>query len=362
MYIQNLYLTQFRNYSDVHFTLTPGINIIYGSNGHGKTNLLEALYAVTQGHSFRTSKSVECVAWDTPFCVVRAEGEAHSRAHTQSFKLTNGNKKQVKVNNQEYTQLSKLIGTFCVVPIVSNDIEIVQGAPAHRRKYVDSVISQHSLPFLQMLKDYNRTLKQRNAFLKSNRSKNPLWETLTHQLCKLGTSIVLERKAFIDDISPYCCDYYRTISSAAEELSLKYHSTVGSDFDQTTFYETYFSKLSEKSVVEFELGSTLYGPHKDDLTLWLNNHEARSFGSQGQCRSIALALRLAAAKKIEDSVGEPPILLLDDIFAELDNTRRRAIGTLISRHSQVLVATPHQEDLPFESNNIIKIVQGEIVQ
>ncbi|MGL1935607.1 MAG: DNA replication/repair protein RecF [Fibrobacterales bacterium] len=360
MYIERLSLTQFRNYSSVTVPLTRGINTIIGPNGHGKTNLLEALYTVTQGHSFRTSKILECIGWNEPHCVVRAEGFVGNRPLAQSYKLTTKNKKQVKVNNQESAQLSQLIGSFCVVPIVSNDIEMVQGAPANRRKFMDSVIAQHSLSFLQTLKDYNRTLKQRNALLKAERERTPLWETLTEQLVRLGSDVILTRKRFIDTLSPTCSRFYETVSGAAEELTLGYHTSITQEIDEGSLKHLFLNKLIAKSRVEFELGSTLYGPHKDDVTLQLNGHDARTFGSQGQCRSIALTLRFAAAHMLEDRVGEAPILLLDDIFAELDNNRRLAVGNLISHHAQVLVATPHREDLPFATDSVIEIVKGDL--
>lgn len=374
MQLHSIQLENFRNYGKVDLELTPGITGVYGSNGHGKTNFLEAIHMITQGYSQRTRKVADLLGWDAESMMIRASGEVKEFPKNNALSLDKRGQKQVRVDGGSYKLFSKLLGSFATLSIGPADIAMIQEGPAERRKYLDSLGCQFSPSYMEDLRKYNQILKQRNAFFKSPQvNQDDLWESLTQTFVHFGTDLILRRIQLVKDIKEEVLESYEKISSGAEELSFEYHASIGIHYHHTDIQslssiedlrpeinQTFWNKLRDRRFRERDLKMSLYGPHKDDLIFQLKGKSLREFGSQGQQRSTALALKLAAAQQLEHQFKAPPILLLDDIFSELDSARRQALSERILKSVQVFVATPEIGDLPFETHQTLKVTQGVI--
>jgi DNA replication and repair protein RecF len=348
--LKHIYLQDFRGYSELNADLGPGITFISGPNGHGKTNLLEALHFVTQGHSFRTRHDQELIRWNATQFTIRAEGVIHKKSHSQSVQVDSTGAKRIRFGEKESRLFSDLMGGWPLIIMGPLDIEIIQGAPAVRRRFMDTLLSQQSPLYLKELRIYNRILRQRNACLKGLVSfAMDYFEILSVQLCESAAKITEYRFELIKGLQE-AIRLYNLISGSTEQLLMRYQlSYPGAEsLDNTGM--TLKKHLRSCFKREQALKSTQAGPHKDDLLLFLNHHPIREYGSQGQCRSAALALKSASAHLLAKQTQIYPILLLDDIFAELDESRRKAIGEIVSESPQVFITAPRYEDMPFKAN------------
>lgn len=373
MQLSKLYLSNFRNYSSVDLELHPGITGIYGANGQGKTNILEAIHMITQGYSQRTRKVSDLLRWEQDLMMLRAEGSLKGIDKKVALSLDKRGQKDVRVDGGNYKLFSKLLGSFATLSIGPSDIAIIQEGPAERRKYLDSLGCQFSSSYMESLKQFNQILKQRNAFLKNGHQvSDDLWESISQTYLKYAVELILRRLKLVQGITSEILNSYEKISSGAEELSFEYHVNIGMHLSHELLSQTdvqelkeeiqalFWQKLCERKTREKDLKMSLYGPHKDDLVFHLKHKSLREFGSQGQQRSTALALKLAASQLLEDEFQAPPILLLDDIFSELDSNRRKALSERILSSQQVFVATPEIGDLPFETHQTLKVHQGSL--
>jgi DNA replication and repair protein RecF len=290
------------------------------------------------------------------------------------------------VDGRESRKLSDLLGHFSVVSFSPEDLDLVRGAPALRRRYLDVLLCQFSAEYLDALRHYNGALKQRNSLLKQmgGRKGAPDEEApgeagpqggLAEPAARYGADVLaaydaplvehgaritrLRRRA-LSELAPLAGENYRFISDGGEELALSLSGGVADSEDEEELKEAFRRKLASLRIAERETGQTLAGPHREDLAIDLAGRPARDFGSQGQKRSVALSLKLASARLLEEKQGHPPILLLDDVFAELDETRRRRIGDRVRDKGQVFIANPRAADLPFEPERTLQIRNGTV--
>ncbi len=373
MQIDSVALTRFRNYQSEEIAFCPGMNLLTGPNGHGKTNLLEAIHYSCLAHSQRTRKDKELISWNATAFVLRVRGRTGDgeggQEHVQSVEYTETGAKRVKVDGRESKRLSDLIGHFSVVSFSPEDLDLIRSGPQIRRRFLDVLLCQFSLDYIDTLRRYNQALKQRNSLLKQMDgfggqpavSAGEVLAAYDAALIESGARITLMRRRALADLGPLASACYHAISDGGEDLTLSLTGSVSEADDEAVLREDFRRKLALLRVPERESGLTLAGPHREDLGINLSGKPVRDFGSQGQKRSVALSIKLASAQLLEARSGRPPILLLDDVFAELDEARRRRIGDMIRGKGQVFIANPRAADLPFEAEKTIQLLRGRVV-
>lgn len=390
MHVDAILLSHFRNYTEAEIGFSPGLNLLSGPNGHGKTNLLEAIHYACLAHSQRTRKDKELIEWNRSAFVLRIRGDVGGREHAQSVEYSETGAKRVKVNGNESRRLSDLIGHFEVVSFSPEDLDLIRSGPQLRRRFLDILLCQFSLDYLDTLRHYNQALKQRNSLLKqlgpgSRRSgAAPIYqpppeddglvaeggaprfgadvlEAYDTRLVETGARITVMRRRALADLAPLASGCYRSISDGGESLGLGLSGSVSEAAEESDLREDFRRKLASLRTAERETGLTLAGPHREDLDFRLSERPVRDFGSQGQKRSVALSVKLASARLLEDKNGRPPILLLDDVFAELDESRRSRIGEMIRGKGQVFIANPRAADLPFTADRTLVLERGRVL-
>ncbi len=359
--LDKITLHHFRNYAEQAVDFTPGVNLISGPNGHGKTNLLEALHYVCLAHSQRTRKDKDLIRWSEKKFTLRAQGHLGVTEHIQSVEFSETGEKRVKVDGTESKKLSDLIGNFHLISFGPEDIDLLKGAPALRRRFLDSLLCQYSPEYLSLLRRYNQTLKQRNSLLKQMpRFDSEVFAAYSQELLQTGSKITYERKLFIEQLAPLAVQFNDEIVSGPESLQMEISTEVSAALDLENIQADMAQKMAALRHVELEQRNSLIGPHREDLLFFLSGKLVRDFGSQGQKRSISLSLKLAAAALLEQKIGKPPILLLDDVFSELDENRRLKIGQIVQSKAQVFIANPRIADLPFDVQQIITVHNGQV--
>lgn len=365
--IKNLAIQNVRSLANLEYEFLPGINVFSGANGCGKTTILESIYLLSQGFSFRAKDLKELICWNTDGLILRGDFTCGENSFSRAVGVDR-NKISAKENGEALRSPAVFFGKCPAVIMQPSDIELLRGAPEVRRHWLDEILCYRSPANAALLRHYKRVLQQRNQWLKQyKRDGAPtggedLFQVLTAQLVDLGAKLWLARLNLSCEISPVITDYYRKLSGGVDAITCDYKSSILkedglADFgdtgivpDEEILRKTFASKLAGLELVEKLQGLTMAGPHKDDLALCASGYEMRSVGSQGQCRSAAIAMRFAAVDVASHYVGKP-ILLLDDIFAELDVNRRDAVAALIrEKDCQVFIATPQAEELPFTAD------------
>ncbi len=324
MRIQGLELENYRNFDKEHFNPNPGINIIYGDNAQGKTNLIEAIWLFTGGRSFSGAKDIELVKFGTDYAKLNLEFLALEREQEAEINIMEKRRK-VSLNKVEKKSPSALIGAFCAVVFSPSHLSLVKDGPLKRRRFLDAALCQMKPKYCSALLRYNHTLGQRNALLKEAKANRPLLETLDiwdRNLSLYGSLIIKERLNYVSILEAKAGEFYRGISDGKEEFSVLYKSNLIKSGIIDNIEESFFSALEAHREEDLLLGYTSVGPHRDDLVLKVNNLNAKSFASQGQQRSCVLSLKLAEAEIFMKNTGQKPIILLDDVMSELDAKRQ----------------------------------------
>lgn len=315
---------QFRNLKDTGFAPHPCMNVLYGQNAQGKTNLLEAMWLFTGGHSFRGVKDNDLVAFGASSCTLELRFFAQEREQTASLSLING-KRQVSMNDIPQRSAVSLVGTFCAVLFSPEHLAFVKGGPAQRRAFLDTALCQSRPAYAKQFALYQRTLQQRNSLLKDIPRHPELLDTLDiwdHKLSLYGSYLVRHRQEYLSLIAQPVQEMYHGISRGREQLSVSYLSSIRCDPEKPFTEAAFYQALVGARASDLAFGYTAAGPHRDDLDLRVDGVSARLFGSQGQQRSIVLAVKLAEAQALEQLCGEPPVIFLDDVLSELDAGRQ----------------------------------------
>lgn len=316
----------YRNLKDNIIKPCKGVNIIYGDNAQGKTNLLEALWLFCGGHSFRGSKDNELINWNKDFAKIEIKFFGQKREQTAKIGFR-GSKKQVEINGVQKSTASSLIEKYCAVVFAPDHLNLIKRGPSERRKFVDSAICREKLKNAVILSKYNRILTQRNYLLKDILNHPSLEDTLSiwdEPLIKNGAMLIKKRIDYVKLLSQKASAYHHGISNGKEELKIKYISSA--NIEESDSVEEIAKKLQNKFEKgrkdDIRTGITNYGPHRDDIEILINKKNARAFASQGQQRSAVLSLKLAEASVLKEKMGEEPIILLDDVLSELDSGRQ----------------------------------------
>ncbi len=343
MYLKFLQLTQFKNYNQVRLDLSPEVNCFVGSNGAGKTNLLDAIYYLSFTKSFFNTIDQQNILHGHEFFSIEGDfikGEIDEKVR---IAVQRGEKKSVKVNNNEYRKFSDHIGSYPAVIITPNDTMLIHEGGEERRKFLDGMIAQMDKVYLNDLLIYNRVLENRNKQLKLFAEMHTfditLLESLNEQLIRFGNSIYEKRKYFLESFIPVFRKYYQDISSSHETVDLIYESHLHkNDLEQL---------LDENENADLAAQRTTKGIHKDELEFMIGDFPLKKFGSQGQQKSFIISLKLAQYEYLKEKTGIKPLLLLDDIFEKLDELRLNKLLTMIAHDAfgQIFITDTHFDRL-----------------
>lgn len=342
MIIKHISLTNFRSHARLELDIPQAGVLICGPNGAGKTNLLEAICYFAFGKSIRGATDSECLTWGTDYFMLRAVVEAKGHTHEYSGSW-DGTRKGFRVDGNPLPKLSSLYDQVKIVYFSPDDISLISGGPAGRRKFIDQSMCQQRPYNLHILRDFHQTLKERNALLKTTFDSG-VKEAWDDRFIKSAVELYKARRVFLEQLGPHFARLHQAIAPG-DEVCLAYHPGNGLKSDDIA--EEYQRLCRQLLPREQECGRSLFGPHLDDIDLILNGRLARDYASQGQKRLLALTARLAQAALL-DSGSYNPVVIFDDVFAELDSQRTALVGDLITPSHQVLVATPkpHTANLP----------------
>jgi len=317
MWIKNIKIKNFRNYDQEEINLEKNINIFYGKNAQGKTNIIEAIFLCSLGKSFRAKKDNEMIKLNEKNAIVEIEYEKSDR--DGKIKIEIGNKKNIYLNGIKIKKLSELLGNLNIVIFTPDDINILKGGPQNRRRFLDIMISQLRPNYMHILNLYLKTIEQRNKYLRQIKEEHKdenLLEIWDEKLAEYAVKIYEYRKEFIEKIIKKINIIHKNITNGEEQIELEYITECDNK-------EKYLQLLKERRKLDIIKGFTTKGIHRDDFVIYINKKEIKIFGSQGQNRTAMLSLKLAELQVIYDEIGEYPILLLDDFMSELDRTRRK---------------------------------------
>lgn len=368
MRIKKLKVENFRNLENLDIEFSEGVNIIYGNNAQGKTNIIESIYIFSFGKSFRANKDIELLKFDKEYFLSNIEIMKKDRELEMDFGFDKiSNKKMIKVNGVIQKKISDIIGKLNVVVFKPEDIKIVTDSPIIRRKYIDYLISSISKSYLENITKYKKVMEERNNLLKEIKlrlkgSKN-LDETDSNfldvydkLLSKLNWEIYNERKRVIEKLNNYIYDIHLKLTENYinnEKLHIKYVSNVAEDIEKM------YNNLSKSRLNDISKGYTSLGIHRDDYIIRINSLDVSIYGSQGQKKSSIISLKLSELKVIEEVIGEKPVLLLDDYMSELDEKRRLKFLDIIE-DIQIIITTTHKISIDGKENTYFYVDNGKI--
>jgi DNA replication and repair protein RecF len=348
MLIKSLQVRNFRNLHHVDTTFAPGLNVIHGRNAQGKTNLMEAIYLLVTGRSFRTSNESELVPWnvdDYTGTMVRATIQKSAGQEQLAFYF-DGKNKRVMVDGNPIVRLAHLVGRLNAVLFTPTDLLLVRGAPSLRRRFLDIAIGQTNRLYLEALQEYQLVLRNRNSLLKMA-TRGPSADQTTQldvydeQLSQAGARIMLTRSAALLEISKCAAEHYKAIASGAETMRLVYEPEIQlpAGISQDAAAGLIRDHLRQSRAEDLRRLSTGRGPHRDDFRFEIDNYAARQFASQGQQRSAVLAVKFAELDYLYQHTSERPLLMLDDVISELDEDRKRAFLQHLDSDIQTFITT-----------------------
>lgn len=340
MAITEIKLLNYRNIRQMTMHPTAGINLLYGANGQGKTNVLEAIWLFTGMQSFREAKLKDCIAFGADRTVLELQSE---NTYLQKAKLTFGAERSFLYNGVKYPSLQKAAGNFRCVVFAPNHLYLFHDGPKARRALLNQMISQLRPNYASYLSDYEKLITSRNVMLRDYQNRSDLkllLESLDLQLSKIGTWLTVCRSEYVGYLTRYIGEIYDGLSGGKEKLTVFYRSPVFGDMTLDGYREEYvqsfFDQLQQNIPEDLLSGHTGIGVHRDDLEFFLNGLPVKTFGSQGQQRSVIIALKIAESRLIEHLSGQPPVILLDDVMSELDVSRQNFIMNQLD-HCQVFI-------------------------
>ena len=409
MYLKTLHLRQFRNYFDQKVAFDAPKTILVGNNAQGKSNLLEAVELLSTLKSHRVSRDRDLILESKPIAQIDATLERQTGAIDLALTLRSGARRSLKLNGEPLRRHLDFLSVLNVVQFSCLDLDLVRGGPEGRRNWIDRLVIQLEPIYAHILHQYNQILRQRNALLKRSRevrktqfsesldkkrfleaenpesentedspipnSKSPnssselaLWDA---QLATAGARVIRRRDRILERLMPLARNWHGSISGSTEVLDVKYDANIevsseliGKD-NLEGVRQAFLEKIQKRAIAEQFQGTTLVGPHRDDITFTINNTPARQYASQGQQRTLVLALKLAELQLIEEVVGEAPLLLLDDVLAELDLSRQNQLLETIQERFQTLITTTHLgafDSQWLRQTQILSVVSGKINQ
>lgn len=385
MFLQSIQLRAFRNYREQYIDFTAPKTILLGNNAQGKSNLLEAVELLATLRSHRMARDKELVCDGEEIAQIKASLERQTGISDLALTLRRNGRRTVNLNGENLRRQTDFLGVLNAVEFSSLDLELVRGGPEGRRHWLDTLLVQLEPVYAYILQQYNQVLRQRNAFLKNiatttrtdttnstlSTQNSALSTTYSEQLgiwdaqlVTTGTRVIRRRERAIQRLAPIAARWHASISGSTEVLQIKYAPNVQTVENQSEqVQQAFLDKIQQRVIPELRQGTTLVGPHRDEVELAINQTPARQYGSQGQQRTLVLALKLAELQLIEEVVGEPPLLLLDDVLAELDPSRQNQLLDAIQDRFQTLITTTHLGSFDSQwlnSSQILSVDSGKI--
>lgn len=366
MAITQISLSDYRNIKQMTMSPTDGINLLYGANGQGKTNLLEAIWMFTGMPSFRDAKLKDCIRFGSKHAVLEMESENTS---LQKAKLVLGEEKKYIYNGVGYQSMRKVAGYFRCVVFAPNHLFLFHEGPKARRELLNQMIAQLRPNYAAYLSDYEKLILNRNALLRDYKGRNDLpmlLEPWDLQLSQIGTWLTVYRTEYVNYLSQYIGPIYEGLSGGKEKLTISYQSTVFGeeqpDGYRREYAQQYYDALQNTLSEDLFSGHTGIGAHRDDLEFLLDGLPVKSFGSQGQQRSVIIALKLAEAELIHRLTGERPVILLDDVMSELDVSRQNYILNKLDQTQVFITCCDPANTMRLKAGRIFSIREGALQQ
>lgn len=352
MIIKNLSLNNYRNYSNQSIEFSPNLNVIIGKNAQGKTNLLEAVFLCAIGKSPRTSRDKDLIKWDNQMSKISLNIAKKIGNKSIDIYLFHNQNKAIKIDSIGIKKIGQLFGTFNAIYFSPDELKLIKESPDERRRFMDIDLCQFDKNYYYNLSNYTQILQQRNKLLKTPDTSTlkdtlPVWD---EQLATYGAKIILARLELIRKLKKFVYDIHKNLTSDKEELIIDYQGYVADN--EIELKNLLIKKYNESVDKDIKLGFTTVGPHRDDIKIMSNNIDLRSFGSQGQQRTAALSLKLAELEVFKDNLGEYPVLLLDDVLSELDNTRQTKLLEFVKPIQTLLTCTDFDFDIPHKKHII----------
>jgi DNA replication and repair protein RecF len=374
MYLTHLSLKHFRNYGEQQVDFSAPKTILVGENAQGKSNLLESVELLATLKSHRTSRDRDLVQQGEPLGQISASVQRDVGVADLSLVLRQAGRRTAILNGEKMRRQLDFLGALNAVQFSSLDLDLVRGGPAERRTWLDTLLIQLEPVYAHILSQYNQVLKQRNALLKTvfadaeetsaahpDPTELALWDA---QLAALGTRVIRRRARAINRLAPIAQGWHQAISGQREELTIAYQPNVPMAEDEPQrIQEAFLEKIKSRAVAEQHQRTSLVGPHRDDIDFTIDDTPSRQYGSQGQQRTLVLALKLAELELIDEVIGDPPLLLLDDVLAELDLNRQNQLLEAIQDRFQTIITTTHLGAFGSEwiqSSQILTVRSGKI--
>lgn len=358
MKIVSLELKNFRNYKQAAVNFNDGLNVLHGQNASGKTNMLESIYLCSIFRSPRTTKDKDMILMGEEKANVKVVIERKFRKHTINLQIDGQGKKKVAVDGIPVSRAGELLGVLGVVFFSPDEMKLVKESPQERRRFLDVGISQQQKSYFLALQRYNKTLKQKNNLLKEwkfNKNIDDMLDVWDMGLAKEGAIIIQKRTEYINVLNDAACKFHYALSSEKEVLKLSYES--GAKLQEGQLQDVLYQSIVEARQKDKELGFCTVGPHRDDIKIEINGKDCRKFASQGQQRTVALAMKLGEVVIYKDEIGEPPVLLLDDVLSELDQSRQNLLLKLTDGFQTILTCTEYDLE---NAATLIKIKDGKV--
>lgn len=359
MKAESLKLTNYRNYTTCEVNFTDGLNIICGRNAAGKTNLIESVYYCGLGKSPRTPRDKEIICWGADFAMIRLTMSDRFRKHIIEIYIDAQGKKRAAIDKIPIKRISDLLGVMKIVFFSPDELDIIKLSPVERRRFMDISLSQQKKVYYANLVTYNKIIAHRNKLLKTTRDEKvikdnlPIWDV---QLARVGADITYDRYEYIDKLKLFAAQWQNKLTDGKEKLEIEYESKT--PFTQKAeMRERLIKDLSESYDKDIKLQYTTCGSHRDDIKITLNGVDVRKYGSQGQKRSAALAMKLAEVDYFKQETGESPVLILDDVLSELDEQRQKALIEGTKGIQTLLTCTEYQGS----KNNMVIVDNGKVL-
>ena len=360
MFVESVEFENYRNIENNILYPEKGINVICGNNAQGKTNLIEGLWLFTGGRSFRGAKESEMVSFGKKQARILLTFYSKGREQTIELSIIGGKRKAV-LNDVPKAYISQIIGSFCAVVFSPDHLTLIKNGPEERRNFIDGALCQIKPIYAAMLSRYKKVLNERNSLLKDIPRHRELEDTLEiwdEKLAEEGSAIAVERFRYMNKLTPEAINFYDGISDGKEKLQLEYKMNCdgSSGMERKEIAELMLKALKKRQKEDIYCGFTTIGIHRDDLSVKINDREARNFGSQGQQRSAVLALKLAEAAVLEKEKGEAPVILLDDVLSELDQSRQEFLLRKLDRNQVFITCCENISG----AEHLIRISSGKI--
>ncbi len=364
MYIKNIELSSFRNYDNLKLDFHKNVNLILGNNAQGKTNLLEGIYISSIGRSFRTNKDSDLVKFNKEFARIKVSAIREIYDSVIEIIIKRDAKKSIKKDGVNIIRTSDLLDNILIVIFSPEDLKVVKDEPEKRRKFIDRELCQIKPLYYESLSNYRKALMQRNMYLKEDHIDSSILDLWDMQLAKYGARIINIREQFIRKISAISGEIHKSITNGKEKLRIEYNPNVPFVENLQEQESLFYEEIKNAFQQDYKARNTTKGPHKDDISFFVNDINMRNFGSQGQQRTCALSIKLAELSIIREETGEEAVLLLDDVMSELDIERQEYLIKTLKNNQLFITTTDIDEKLlkSFPDAKIIYVEKGKIVE